>query len=65
MSGKSLNHFFVYIPDEECHGIATSIGAFMSLVKYSKNGMEYEVFMLNEDIIFLEDIRIGIEEEEI
>ena len=41
------------------------MGAYASLVKYHKDGIEYKVMILNEDLIFLEDISIGIEEEEI
>lgn len=65
MTDKSLHYFIVYIPDEECYGITQSLGAFASLVKYKKSGIEYEVFILNEELIFLEDISIGIQEEEI
>lgn len=62
---RSLNHYIVFIPDENCYGVTESMGAFASLVKYNSNGIEYKVLMLNEDLIFLEDISIGIEEEEI
>lgn len=65
MSSRSVHHFIVYIPDEECYGITEKLGAFSSLVRYNKDGFEYTVNLLNEDLIFLEDIRIGTEEEEI
>lgn len=65
MSKRSLHNFIVYIPDEECYGITEQLGAFSSLVRYNKDGFEYTVNLLNEDLIFLEDIRIGTEEEEI
>lgn len=65
MSKRSLHNFIVYIPDEECYGITEKLGAFSSLVRYNKDGFEYTVNLLNEDLIFLEDIRIGTEEEEI
>ncbi len=61
---KSLHHYVVFIPDENCYGVTESVGAFASLVKYHSEGLEYEVFILNEDLIFLEDISIGLEEEE-
>jgi hypothetical protein len=64
MSKRSINHFIVYIQDEECYGVTESMGAFASLVKYNKNGIEYKVMMLNEDLIFIENINIGLEEEE-
>lgn len=65
MSKRSVHHFIVYIPDEECYGITEQLGAFNSLVRYNKDGFEYTVNLLNEDLIFLEDIGIGTEEEEI
>ena len=65
MASRSLHHFIVYIPDEKCHGVATSMGAHACLVTYQAGGIEYEVLMLNEELIFLEDIAIGIEEEEL
>jgi hypothetical protein len=65
MSKRSIHNFIVYIPDEQCYGITENLGAFTSLVKYNKDGIEFKVTLLNEDLIFLEDIRIGIEEEEV
>jgi len=65
MSKKSLHHYIVYIPDEKCYGVTSSVGAHLSLVKYSSDGIDNEVFILNEDLIFIEDITIGLEEEEI
>jgi hypothetical protein len=65
MTGRSLHHFVVYIPDENCYGVTESMGAHVSTVSYTKNGMSYEVMVLNEDLIFVDDISIGIEEEEI
>jgi hypothetical protein len=64
MSKRSIHHFIVYIQEEECYGVTESMGAFASLVKYNKNGIEYKVMMLNEDLIFIENINIGLEEEE-
>jgi len=65
MSNRSIHHYFVYIEEEGCYGITENMGAYASLVKYNKDGIEYKVMILNEDLIFLEDISIGIEEEEI
>jgi hypothetical protein len=65
MSKRSIHQHIVYVTDEECVGIVEKLGAFSSLVKYNKNGFEYTINLLNEDLIFLEDIRIDIEEEEI
>lgn len=65
MPKRSLHHYIVYIIDEKCYGVTTSIGAHVSKVKYSSDGIDNEVFILNEDLIFIEDISIGIEEEEL
>lgn len=62
---KSLHNIIVYIPDEECYGVTLSHGAHASLVRYQVDGIDHEVFILNEDLIFLHDISIGIEEEDI
>lgn len=63
---KSLRNHIVYIPDEECYGVVKSLGAYASLVLYYAEGIEHEVFLPNEDIVFIEeDISIGIEREEI
>lgn len=64
MTDKSIKHFYVYIIDEEVHGVVTNFGAHASRVKYEKDGISYEVFMLNEDLLFIDDISIGLEEEE-
>ena len=65
MPKRSIHHHIVYIEDEKCYGIVTNFGAHASKVRYKKDGIEYEVFMLNEDLLFIDDISIGIEEEEI
>lgn len=65
MTHKSFQRFLVYLPEEDCYGTVVSLGAFFSLVKYSSNGIEYEVFMENEELIFLDEVSIGIEEEDI
>lgn len=65
MTSRHIQHHIVYIPDEQCYGITKSMGAYASLVTYNSDGLEYTVMILNEDLIFLDDITIGIEEEEI
>lgn len=65
MSRDYLHHFIVYIPDEECTGLVKELGAYASRVSFHKRGMSYEIVILNEDLIFLEDISISLEEEEI
>lgn len=65
MTSRSIKHFYVYIVDEQVHGIVLSMGAHASRVKYEKDGISYDVLMLNEDLLFIEELSIGIEEEEI
>ena len=46
----------VYIPDEEIHGTVEKFGAFASLVKYQKDGIEYEELLENEYFITVDEI---------
>lgn len=60
----ALDHnIIVYIYDDDAYGHLLSHGAHASLVKYQHEGIEYEVFMPNEDFDVVEDITIDIEEE--
>jgi hypothetical protein len=65
MTGRSIKHFYVYIVDEEVHGTVVSMGAHASRVKYEKEGISYDIMILNEDLLFLEEISFGADEEEI
>jgi hypothetical protein len=65
MTDRSIKYFYVYIIDENAYGIVTNFGAHASKVRYKKDGIEYEVFILNEELLFIDDISIGIEEEEV
>lgn len=65
MTRRSFQRFLVYLSEEECYGVVSSFGAFASLVKYIKDGIDYEIFIANEDLIFLDEISIGIQEEEL
>jgi len=62
---RSIHHYVVYIIDEGCYGVTLSVGAHASLVRYQSDGLENEIFIPNEELLFLEDIAIGIEEEDI
>lgn len=65
MPHRSFQRFLVYIEDEDCHGVVLSLGAYASMVKYYKDGIDHEVLIPNEDLIFLDEISIGLEEEDI
>jgi hypothetical protein len=60
----ALDHnVIVYIYDDEEYGSLISHGAHASLVRYQHEGIQYEVFIPNEDFDIIEDITIDIEEE--
>lgn len=45
----------VYIPDEDEYGEIVSQGAFTSLVRYTSGGIQYEIVLLNEDFVIVEE----------
>lgn len=46
----------VYIIDEDVYGYIVRRGAYGSLIRYNIGGIEYEVMMLNEDFIIVQEI---------
>lgn len=54
----------VYIFDEHCFGVVMSPGAHASLVKFIKDGVEYQLILSNEDFTIMEEIGIGYIQEE-
>jgi hypothetical protein len=50
----------VYIHSEECHGTVEKLGAWASVVKYNKDGMEYTELMENEDFSIIDEIVLNI-----
>ena len=50
MQEETFNYAIAYIPDEETYGEVLSFGSFASKVRYTTNGILYEVMMLNEDL---------------
>jgi len=55
----------VFIHEESCHGTVEQLGAWASIVKYSKDGMEYNELMDNEDFSIIDEISFKhIEESE-
>ena len=55
----------IYIPEENVMGSIVSLGAHASLVEYHKDGISYQIEMLNEDLIIIDEIGgIGYETEE-
>ncbi len=48
--------YVVFIHSEQCNGMVEKLGAFASLVKYNKNGMEYSDLMENEEFTIVNEI---------
>ena len=46
----------VYIEDEKIYGTVDKLGAFVSTVKYQKDGIDYEVALENEEFTILDEI---------
>lgn len=46
----------VFIHTEQCYGSVEKLGAFASMVKYAKDGQEYEELVENEDFTIVEEI---------
>lgn len=43
----------VFIPEENVYGNIIKHSAYFSIVKYTRDGMEYEISLPNEDLIFV------------
>ena len=46
----------VYIPEENIHGTVEKLGAFASNVKYTKNEVDHEDLLGNEEFIIMDEI---------
>ena len=46
----------VYIHDEKIYGTVEKLGAFASIVKYTKEGIEYEELFENNDFAIVDEI---------
>jgi len=54
----------IHIPYEEVFGTIEQHGAFVSLVKYEKDGIEYEVFLENDEFVIVNELLFEHFEEE-
>ncbi len=54
----------IFIPDEEVFGTIEQYGAFVSLVKYEKDGIDYEIFLENEEFVIVNELLFEHFEEE-
>jgi hypothetical protein len=50
---------YVYLPDEDMHGLLVKEGAYLSTVQYFDNGVGYIIEVPNEDFIIVNEINIG------
>jgi len=46
----------VFIHSEQCHGTVEKLGAWASIVKYNKDGIEYSELMENEEFTIVDEI---------
>lgn len=46
----------VFIQEEQIYGTVDKLGAFVSNVKYQKDGIDYEVVLENEEFTILDEI---------
>jgi len=46
----------VYILDEKVYGTVDQLGAFASVVKYQKEGIDYEVLLENDEFAIVDEI---------
>jgi hypothetical protein len=60
---SNLNVTLCYIVDEDCLGAVIQSGAHFSVVKYQRDGIEFEESFANDDLIFYDQINIEYEEE--
>jgi hypothetical protein len=46
----------VFIHSEQCHGTVEKLGAWASIVRYNRDGIEYNELMENEDFTIVDEI---------
>jgi hypothetical protein len=46
----------VWLHEEQCHGVIVQFGAYGSLIKYNKDGMEYQTYFDSDDFTILDEI---------
>ena len=54
----------VYYHDEQVYGTVEKLGAYASVIKYSKDGKEYEELIENDDFVIIENIVFSHVEED-
>lgn len=51
---------FVYIPDEDIHGILVDENPYYCFVEYSRNGILHREVFDQEEVVYLKEIHIPI-----
>ena len=46
----------VFIHEEQCYGTVEKLGAFSSIVRYTRDGQEYEEMLENEEFTIMDEI---------
>ena len=46
----------VFIHEEQCYGVVEKLGAFNSIVRFTKDGIEYEEMLENEEFTIMDEI---------
>lgn len=46
----------VWLHEEQCHGSIVKEGAYVSKVRYQKDGIDYEVYVDNEEFSIIDEI---------
>ena len=44
----------VWLTEERTHGYLINLGAYFSLIRYTKKGIDYEVFVDNNDFEYID-----------
>jgi hypothetical protein len=55
---RSIHLIFVWIPDEEVHGVVTQENPHWCRVQFTKNGILHNEIFPQEDIVYLKEITI-------
>jgi len=54
----------VWLPVEQTYGYLVELGAFFSTVKYTKDGVDFEILMENNEFEFLEDTLVEYDDDD-
>ena len=54
----------VYYYDEQVYGTVEQIGAYASVIKYNKDGIDYEELIENDEFVVIENIVFSHVEED-